>query len=313
MGDNELMEIVKGTINTGGVAGMASAEDAAAFIDLSVDQTAVLQQMQVITGIARERNVDSLTLGEPVIVPAVEGAAPASDDVVAVQRGRKVLRPRGVLAAFDVTFDFLRQNIRKETVNEDLNCIFAKRFGKDVVLAAFNGDTAMQGATRTAKALRTMDGLRKQHEAVAGRHEATGDAADDGWVLALLGEAVQALPKDYRDDRDSLRFFCNPDLYDAYADAIGARATVAGDQMLLGSWDAGLRYKGVRLVPTFGFHHNGHDLFLTPKDNAVIGFGREMTFGVDVDNRARLLKVTITADVDVCFAVDDAVVYGSVA
>ena len=143
MTNQELVRVLKAQIDTTAVAGLSSPEEAEQFVDLAVDQTDVLDMIRVETGIRSSMNLDSLELGEPVIVSATEGAAPASQDVVAAGRTRKTLNPEEVIAAYDVTFSFLRKNIERSMVNRTLNEIFAKRFGKDLVLMAFNGDTSI--------------------------------------------------------------------------------------------------------------------------------------------------------------------------
>ena len=97
-------------------------------------------------------------------------------------------------------------------------------------------------------------------------------------------------------------------MYDRYANEIGSRPTTAGDAVLVGSWQNGLMFNGVKLVAVFG--QATKHVVLTLGENLVMGFGQEMTVGKDVDNRARLLKVTLTAEVDVNYAVGDALVLG---
>ena len=308
MTNEQLIDVLKATIDTTGAAGLASPQDAEAFIDLSREQTAVMQEIRIETGIRTSYNLDSIALGEPVTVAGTEGVAPAAADVTAPQRTRKILQPKEVVAAFDVSFSFLRKNIQGERVNETLNTLFAKRFGKDMVMLLMGGDVAKPNDTRTNKLLRICDGVVKRAMTDASAR-AVVIPGSPSYATQVFPAMIAALPKDYRDSREDLRFFVSADVYDAYANEIGSRQTTAGDAILVGSWQTGLMFNGIRLVPVFG--QSTAKIVLTPRDNLALGFGQEMTVGRDIDNRERLLKVTITADVDVNYAVSDALVLGS--
>ena len=99
MTTEQLFEILKAQIDTATVPGLVSSQDVEEFIDLTREQTAILQE--------------------------------------------------GWNRALQA-----------------LNNLFAKRFGKDVVLIAFNGDTALPNDTRTNKA---PAGARRLRQAGPGR------------------------------------------------------------------------------------------------------------------------------------------------
>lgn len=309
MTNEQLVRLLKAQIDTSTAAGLASPQDAEEFIDLSVDQTPVLRELRVQTGIRTSFNLDSLMLGEPTMVAAAEGTAPDAADVIAATRNRKVLTPVSSLAAYDVTFDWLRQNIAgPDRANQQLNELFAKRMGKDVVHLAFMGDDSLDTSSRTNKLLRILDGFVAQMEGDADVHDYV-IPANPSYVSQVFPGMVSELPKDYRDQRDMLRFYVSADVLDAYADEIGARATAAGDTVLLGAWRESLMFKGIKLVPVYGLDDGR--IVLTLKDNLVIGFGQEMEVGKDVDNRKRLLQVTLTVGVDAKYVEGDAVVLGA--
>ena len=302
-----IAQVRKAVTATGDGSGLAAPQDAEEFVDLAVEQTAILSQIHVVTGIRTTYNLDAISLAEPVLVAGTEGSAPADDDVVSPSRVRRVLQPKECVAAFDVSYSFLRQNIEGERVNESLNRLFAKRFGKDVVMAAFMGDTTLAGTSRTNKTLRVVDGFVKRALSDASVHEYVIPASPSYSTVVFPGMLSQ-LPKDYRDEREDLGLFVSADVYDAYAAEIGSRATALGDMILAGAWGKALSYMGITLYPVFGLASDR--VVLTLRQNLAVGFGREMTPGVDFDNRARLMKVTITADVDASYVQGDALVLG---
>lgn len=308
MTNEELIEILKAQIDTSSPAGLSSAQDAEEFIDLSIDQTAVLRKIRTVTQIKRTFNLDSLALGEPVIVAATEGQAPAEADVRAVVRTRKALTPKSILAAFDVPFDFLKKNIEGRDVNATLNDIFAKRFGKDIVLVAFGGDTALDTSTATNKALRIFDGIVKQALADAGVNDYTVPASPSYSTQVFPG-MLNLLPKDYADQVEELAYFVSGGVYRAYLQELGGRPSALGDNILTGQWGERVNYLGVELIPVYGLADANP--ILTLRQNIAVGFGDELEIGQDISNRERLLKVTMTADVDATYIEGGAMVLGS--
>ena len=205
MTNEQLVNILKATIDTTASAGIASPEDPKEFIDLAVDQTPVLGAIRTETDIRKSRNIDTLLLSEPAMIAGVEGTAPAAADVIAPTRNRNVLTPTEKIVAFDVSFDFLHRNIEGENVNKTLNSLFATRFGKDLVLAAFRGDTSGATSTRTEISLATMDGFTKLALADSTVNDYTIPASPT-YRDVVFPEMLRLLPKDYRDDRDALGF-----------------------------------------------------------------------------------------------------------
>lgn len=308
MSNEELERLIQKAQITTALGGIVAPQQANEFIDMSVDQTAVLDSIRTETGITSSLELHDISLGEPVTVDAVEGAAPAEADVTVPTVVKKILKPTEKIAAFDLTFDEIRKNIEGEGFNDTLNMLFSKRMGKDLVLGAFNGDKATVGTTRLAKALRMFDGFGKLLDADASVHDfvipanPTYSGAD-----GVFSGMIRQLPKDYRDDRAALAFYVSQNVLDAYEDEITARQTAAADAVMFGN-DAVTRYKRIAIIPVFGKPDD--EIELTVRRNLAIGFGKEMTFGIDTYQRRRMVEVTITYEADVNYVRGDAVVRG---
>jgi len=95
MTTEELFEILKAQIDTATVPGLVSSQDVEEFIDLTREQTAILQEIRVESDIRKSLNLDTLTLGEPVVIAGVEGTEPAAGDIVAAGHSRATLTPLG--------------------------------------------------------------------------------------------------------------------------------------------------------------------------------------------------------------------------
>jgi len=309
--NEQIVELFKSAISTS-MEGQISPQQVREFIDMTIEATGVLQEIRVETDIVKSLELFPWALGDPAMVLASEGTAPADADVVTPTISKKTLTPVEVLLAFDLTFSYLRKNIRGTSLNEDLNKIFAKRYGKDLVMTLFRGDTSLAADTRKNKALRCRDGFVAKALADADVHDVVINSED--YVGEVFPDMMDALPSDYRDQRDELAFFVSANVNDGYARQIGARQTAGGDLVLFGG--AGNRkyhkYLDIDVIPVFGMNHDGNEyIMLTLKENLVAGFGQDMEIGRDVYNRQRKVEVTITAEFDNTILVPDAVALGS--
>lgn len=310
--------IQKAQIDTA-LGGVVAPQQRREFIDLSIQQTAILQVLRVIQNIQSSFELHDIMLGDPVTVSGTEGTAPADADVTTPTITKPVLQPSEIIAAFDVTFDMIRQNITQtdptsteydgSDLNRALNNLFSKRMGKDIVLMAFQGDTSITGSTRMDKALKHMDGFTKLLSNDSTVHDVS-HPADPTYAgsTGLFSTMLNALPKDYREDRSQLSYFVSQNALDSYEDEITDRATAGGDQVMFGDREI-TRYKRIAVRPVYGFPDN--KAILTMNRNLSIGYGRRMEFGIDVYNRSRTVEVTITGDVDAEIVRGDAAVLAS--
>ncbi|MCD6204081.1 MAG: hypothetical protein J7L22_00290, partial [Candidatus Marinimicrobia bacterium] len=236
-----------------------------------------------------------------------EGSDPSSTDVVAPTINKRTLTMRDAALYFDVTFEMIRRNIAGSGLNNQLNQLFSKRFGKDLVRVIFNGDRDKANDTRLNKCLRVADGIIKRATADANVHDYSINGSED-YIGTILPGMLKLLPKDYRDNRDELAFFVSADVEDAIADQIGARKTAYADMVLFGD-EKFYKYKRITIFPVYGLPDGSP--ILTPKKNIVVGFGEQATIGHDIYNRKRVDEVTLSVDFDVNYAVGDAIVMGA--
>lgn len=311
LSNEQVLELLKASITTS-LEGLVSPQQVSEFIDMTVEQTAILQQLRVETDIKKSLELYPIDLGDPAMVLATEATVPAAADVIQPTITKKTLTPVEVLSAFDVSFSYLRKNIRGESVNDDLNRIFAKRMGKDIVMTAFRGNTAAANDTRKNKALRCRNGFVVKALADAAVHDYSIGSVDYAGVV--FPGLLDLMPADYRDQRDELGIFCSANVRDKYALQIGARATAGGDSVLFGGGAnrAPMRFLDIDLLPVYGMAHDDSEyIILTLKKNLAIGFGVNMEIGRDITQRSRLLEVTITSEWDNAILIGDALVLGS--
>lgn len=303
--NEEIVAILKAQISTT-LGGQISTQQLNEFIDMSVDQTAILSQIRIETGIRTALELDTIELGDPAMVRRTEGSAPADADIVAPTITARTLTMRDAALYFDVTFEMIRRNIAGGNLNNQLNALFSKRFGKDLVRVIFNGDRDLAATTRLNKCLRVADGIIKLATADANVHDYT--VVGEDYIGTILPGMLKLLPKDYRDNREELAFFVSADVEDAIADQIGARKTAYADLVLFGD-EKYYKYKRVTIFPVYGLPDNNP--VLTPKKNIVVGFGEQAEIGHDIYTRKRVDEVTLSVDFDVNYALGDAIVLGS--
>lgn len=310
MTQEQLMEVINKAVITTATGGMQPPQAVDEFVSFTIDQTQLLQEVRVERGIKKSLEVNAMDLGDPVIVKAVEATKPQDDDVTKPTLPKKELKPVESLAAFDLSYSFLRKNIREENANEDINREYAKRIGKDMMLVGFEGDTGKPADSRRNKALRILDGLIKQ---------ALADADVNDYVIpadptykgkgGVFSTMLNMLDKDLKDQRDDLIFLVSSNVYDDYADELGELETQLGTEVLVtGQYRGGLQAKGVKVMPVYGMPDD--TIILTLKQNIVFGFGEDMEVLQQNQHRARVLEVTITFEFDVKYIVGSAIVLG---
>lgn len=311
--NEELMQLIQKSVITTATGGLLPPDTVGEFLNLVVDQTPVLNNFRVERNIRKSLELDGLEFGDTVIVPGTEAQAPADADVHKPDLPKKTLTPVELVAAVDISYSWLRQNIREENAEQDINNAISKRIGMDLLDISFNGDTALTEAvpgspTRREKALKSLDGIIKKANADANVNDDV-IAADPTWGGSggEFSAHLKLMPKQYRDDRSSLMHIVSVDTRDDYEDEIASRQTAAADNVLFGD-QAVTRHKRVQIVAPFMFP-NGTAL-LTPRRNIAIGFGRDMQFFTENDHRSRKLKITIVTDMDVEFVFGNALVLG---
>lgn len=310
MTQEELVEMINKAVITTATGGIQPPEAVDEFVSFAIDQTMLLQEVRTERGIVKSLEVNAIDLGEPVIIAATEATAPDDVDVTSPELPKVTLTPVESLAAFDVSYSFLRKNVRRENANEDINREYAKRIGKDMMLVGLNGDTSNVGSTRTDKALQILDGVITAANADANVNDFTIPAdpvykGSDGVFSGMLN----MLDKDLKDQRDDLIFLVSTNVYDDYADELGELETQLGTEVLVtGEYQGGLKNKGVKVMPVYGMPDDV--VILTLKQNIVFGFGEEMEVLQQNQHRSRVLEVTITFEFDVKYILGGAIVLG---
>jgi hypothetical protein len=120
------------------------------------------------------------------------------------------------------------------------------------------------------------------------------------------------MPTEYIRNKKKLLYMTSVDAETDYRDTLSARATVAGDKFLLD--DPPVLYSGIPLidVPLFpenlGVGTNETNVILTDPKNIVVGIWRKITFEMDKDISAGVLKIVASIRFDFKYVEETAVV-----
>jgi len=296
-----LDNLTKGAINVA-AGGQLQPQDADKFISEVRDQNDFFGSVaEVVTVTGSKKNIDTIGLDSRVARKATEGVAPSA--TVGANFSRRVLTPIEMILPYDVTYDFLEENIEGSSADALLQGVFAKQFSNDMLDLGCNGD------------------------------EADADAfvsINDGWITTMKGDAntnalavtagqetnykgeifpglIKTLPSKFRSNPADLVLLVSPDVEIDYRESLAARATALGDQMLQERRAA--RYTGIDVVAVPFWP----DTFfaLTPKKNLKVGISRAMAFETQRQPRNRVVEYTISAKADFEYAISSAIAYAN--
>ena len=132
--------IAKSAVDTSalGNGGRMNAEQANQFITFMRDYSSFLKKVNFIKMTKTTRDLDSLEVNKRALRRQVENADnPATGTVTQKRRSLKAI---GVVMPYDVSFQYMKENIEGKNVNSTLAKLFAQRFANDTVELAFLGD-----------------------------------------------------------------------------------------------------------------------------------------------------------------------------
>jgi hypothetical protein len=304
MKDNkELIEQIQksGLLTSDG--GIMPPEASNHFIDLTVDQSAVLKTISVEKNIASERFLDTIGVGNRMIMKAGEPAVVTAGDIKKPALSRRSLVPVDCLLPYDISFKWLDENIERKDAEDTINKAFAAQFSNDLVDLMINGDkTAGPGTDQ--KFLQIADGLKIKLTADSNAHYAErGDSTD--WKGQVFPALLKELPSKYKTDPSRLVFLTSFDAEEEYINSLAERGTALGDLYLTEGRKAS--YKGISVQPIPAMPYGM--VILTRPKNLAIGFGSNIKVYKQLKPRELNIEYTIAARVDFNYADSNGIVY----
>jgi hypothetical protein len=220
MDDNELLEKVVRTTEIGAAnGGLLNADQANRFIDYMFDATVLGRQVRKVRMRSNDMDIDKVNVGKKIARLATEAV---DDGVNAGATFTKVsLTTKKIRLDWELSEEGLEDNIEGDALEDHIARLMATQFGNDLEDLAINGDTALTGDAL----YKAFNGYRKL--AVTSGHVV--DAAGAPIGRALFNKALKAMPRNYLQRRNQLKFFTGSNLIQDYLYSLTDLATTPED------------------------------------------------------------------------------------
>lgn len=238
MTNKELVQKAIITTDQLAAAGKLNPAQADKFIDLVVDVTGLSGNVRI----ARFRNdqldIDKINVGKRVALPKSEASGPAVRRKV--NTSKVSLNPKNVVVPFEISSDFMMENIEGDAVEDTVIKMMATQFANDLEELYILGDTLGVAALEADLVdggsssqyikdsyLALFDGWLK----LAGAAHVV-DAASANISSNVFSKMIKEMPDKWKRVRRNMRFFTSTDHEQNYRNSVAARSTAAGDSAL---------------------------------------------------------------------------------
>lgn len=205
------------------------------FIDYVVQETVLKDNARVVRFRNETLDIDKIGIGKRAAVPKSEARDPG------VRRGintsKVSLTPNEIMVPFEIGDTFREVNIEGDNVEDHIMTMFAKQMANDLeelyILGNKLGPAALEadildGGSSSLYVKDSYLALQDGWQLLSdGAHVV--DAAGQNIGLGIFGKALRALPTKFRRNKNELRWFMSPDLWQLYCEKLSTRATALGD------------------------------------------------------------------------------------
>jgi len=297
--------ISKAAVDTAtlGTGGKMSPEQATQFLTFMQDYSVFLKNVGIINMTKTSRELDSLEVNKRAMRRQVENADNPVTGTVKLARRR--LDAIGVIMPYDVTFQFMKENIEAQNINTTLARLFAQQFANDSIDLAFNGDESLT----SDNFLSINDGWLKIIKGDPDTHKVDTAGSVD-YLNKVFPNLLAGMPGKYYqlyqdENKSKIKIFCSPGVNRAYKRQLQDRNTALGDSILVGGQN--VTYDGFEIYPV-GFMPD-NILFATPFENLAFGlYGPSLEVYHDVVPRKTRHEYTLLGDFDMEVINPDAIV-----
>lgn len=280
-------------------AGRMNARQADRFIDYMVENNKLLKKAQVVRMVADRQDLDYIAVGSRILRKAVEATAPT--DLAGVTHTKRQLLATEVILPFDISFSYLEDNLEGANIQDSLMRLFAQQYSNDVCDLAINGLGSGVDPFLSIEAGWVALAKDANH---TGTH-IVDTAASTDYLGVVFPAMVAAMPEKWKRNPDQIEIMVSPEVEEKYRLQLTARNTALGDSFLATGKAA--TYLGYRVEP-YPYLTAGTHIFGNPKNLAVGIHARDMRVGKQIQERKRIVEVTITSRLDFEIVTDDQVV-----
>lgn len=253
MNNQELVR--KAVITTDQIAasGKLNPQQSDRFIDLVVDVTGLTNNVRVARFRNEQLDIDKIQVGRRVALPKAE--ASASSVRRGVQTSKVSLNPKNVVVPFEISNDFMLENIEGENIEDTVIRMMSTQFANDLEELYILGDSLgiavleselIDGGSTTEYIKDSYLGLGDGWLKLAGQVHLV-DALGSNIKSEIFSKMIKEMPDKWKRVRRNMRFFLSTDHEQNYRNTVAGRATAAGDAALNST--ANQTPFGVELVP----------------------------------------------------------------
>lgn len=279
-------------------------EQAAKFIRLMIKKAKIAKVSNVPTMKRAKQDISTIRFANRIMRPATEAAALQASQRVTPDMTLAQLSVKEIIAETRFSYTVVEDNIERKSYMNTVMQTFAAAAARDVDELVINGDT---GSADLYLAL--LDGI------IASATTNTFTKTPKGRLVhSDFVQMLRAMPEEFREDEQQLKFFTSVGAVDDYRESRQARATAEGDKQL--ESNNTLRPLQIELIPvplfpkTLGAGTDETRLILYHPKNVNIGFYRGITIETDRDIKARQHIIVLSMRLDFVYTHEPAVVIG---
>lgn len=232
--------VEKAVITTDAIAATGKLNPAQSdrFIDFVINETALGGNARVVRFRNEQLDIDKIGVGQRVAMPKAEAVDPGLRR--GVTTSKVTLEPKEIMVPFEISDTFGDINIEGNDVEEHVIKMMATQSANDVEELYIIGDKLGPSITEdviVGDGGSTTDHVKDSFLALQNGWQLLSDngnivdAEGANIGLSLFSKAIRAMPTKFRRNRNALRWFLSPDLWQIYLEKITTRATSLGDSV----------------------------------------------------------------------------------
>lgn len=279
-----------------GNGGKMNPEQSRQFITFMKDYSPFLSRVDMITMQSTRRTLEYGEVNKRAMRKQKENQDNAATGTFTTDQ--RELSAVGVIMPYDITFQFMKENIEGKKANETLARLFAQQFANDTVDLAFNGDES-DTSSGDKDFLSINNGWIKICESDSGTHKHDSKALN-GDMIKIFDAMLTQMPSKFfqmyqQEDKSQLKIFVSHAENRKYKNQLVERNTALGDSVLISGQN--VNYDGFEIVPV-GFLPEGYRMLTTYKNLAYGIYGGSLETYHEVVPRKLRHEYTLLADCD---------------
>lgn len=234
-------------------AGKLNPVQAAKFLDLVVDVTGLKDKVRIERFRADQYDIDKMGVGKRVAMRKDEASAPSRRRGITTSKVK--LNPENIVVPFEISADFMLENIEGEAVEDTIIRMMATQTGNDVEDLGINGNKLgpailesdlFDGGSTTQYVVDNYLNLQDGWLTLANSAHVV-DAGGANIGANVFSKMIKEMPDKWKKVRPNMKFFVSTDHDQNYRNTVSGRATGLGDQVLQDS--ANQKAYGIEIVP----------------------------------------------------------------